>query len=92
MDNQMVELCAKALWDRSQQDIANQYKYRHVARKQGPITWKEISDIDIIPSVANEYRESVRIVISALRRYIYANSKDAQSALDLFYLATAKEE
>lgn len=89
----MVELCAKVLWDKSQQDLANQSKYKHLAKKPGkPITWTEINDTDIIPSVADQYRENVKLVAVTMRRWIASNSKDDNDMLDVFIRATDSNE
>ena len=93
MNNQMVEFCAKALWERSQQDAANQYKYKHLAKKPGkPISWSEINDPDIVPSVADEYRENIKLVAVTMRRWIASNSKDDVDMLDVFIRATDSNE
>jgi hypothetical protein len=93
MNNTMVEFCAKVLWEKSQQDLANQSRYRHLAKKPGkPISWAEINDPDIIPSVADQYRENVKLMAVTMRRWIAANSKDDSGMLDLFISATDSNE
>jgi hypothetical protein len=90
MDNQLVELCAKALWDKSQTDPANQYKLSKIFKKTspGPISWKEINDVDIIPNVAELYREKARIVIRVMRKFLDLDSKDAKDMFDKFVRLT----
>lgn len=88
MNNQMLELCARALWDKEQQDLANQFKYRNIAKKPGPISWTDINDPDIIPSLADRYREGAKLVALTLRRWVASNSKDSADMLDVFLMAT----
>jgi len=89
MNNDMIELCAKALWDRSQKDPANQYKVGRMFKMSGPVSWAQINDADIIPNLAEECRESSITVIAAMRRWLAAYSEDDQGMLDLFVVATA---
>lgn len=94
MDDQLVELCAKALWDKSQTDPANQYYISKLFKKTlpGPISWKEINDIDIIPSLANLYREKAKIAIRTTRKYIATYSKDDTDMMNVFLRATSNGE
>jgi hypothetical protein len=89
MDARLVEQCAKALWDRWQKDPANQYK---VFKKYGRISWQQINEVDMIPSLADDYRDKAKVVIREVRRWVAANSINDSDMLDLFLAATMNGE
>lgn len=85
MDSNLVDECAKALWDKYISDPAHQYK---IFKKYGRVTWRQLNEIDIVPNLAQKFRDSAKVSIIAMRRYIASNSCDPQSMLDLFITAT----
>lgn len=89
MDSRLIEHVAKVLWDRWQSDPANQYK---VLKKYGKISWQQINSLDVVPNLADEYRDKAKTAIKAMRVWIADNSHDSQSVLDLFIEATTNGE
>ncbi len=67
-DKEMIERCAKALWDedqimRTKFDFSNSILFG----MKGPISWNHINSVHVIPEIAQEYRDKVIAVIKAMR-------------------------
>lgn len=72
MNNEMIERAAKALWNDNQEQPHIKYGFSNVILfgdefKNKAVPWEHIVSEDIVPSIANEYRNKVKLVIKAIR-------------------------
>lgn len=70
--NEMIERLAKSLWDYEQSKdwvkygISNEILYgEHFKDKSVP--WEFVTSKDVIPSIAEEFREKARVIVKAMR-------------------------
>jgi hypothetical protein len=66
-----IDIIAKALWDNYQSQPYVQYGIynRYVFGKQDgeKVTWEELMVPNVVPYIANEYREMARAALRAIR-------------------------
>ncbi len=70
MTNEMIERCTKALWDDYQSKSYIKYGpfNKLMFGREGIISWEEVTDTElVIPSIAQEWRDTARICIKAMR-------------------------
>lgn len=92
MNAELVEKCAEALWMEYIKNPANRYHLNKLFKYPHDLTWKDACDPDIIPMFADQFRTRARMVITALRKWVAANSKDQEQMLELFMSATSMSE
>jgi|SRR5882724_7321959 len=71
MDDEMIERCAKALWDADQAKPEVRYGMSNeiiFGKTDGSVVlWEDIINPDCVPWIAQEWRDKVILVIKAMR-------------------------
>ena len=69
MDDEMIDRCAKALWDADQAKPYVRYGFSNkiLFGRDGPILWEEINTEDVVPAIAQDWRDKAILIFKAMR-------------------------